>query len=304
MARLGRDLEKLVATLENLLSDTQVDIKSPDYIMGVNSGSFREIDVSLRAQVGSSHVLVILEVRDRRETEDVTWIEQLATKRADVLASKVVAISSSGFSEGARNMAAHLGIELRSVEELTVDAIVDWFRVPYLESMTRHGQFLHAELRAEKEFHDALKAALEKVDGNSPILVHTETRNTISITEAWQEILNQNPQLFDDLEPNGETRRLKLQANYVNPKSRYQVLTSSGPVHIKQIIFDTELSIKVTHEPISQITQYSDADGKRIAQSIRFTTKVGDKDADLGFHKIEGKSETFITLQMDSTSAG
>ena len=115
MARQGRDLEKIVAALERMLSDKGIEIKSPDYIKGVNSGSLREIDVALRARVGSTQILVIIEARDRQNTQDVVWIEQLATKRADVLASKVIAVSSFGFSEGARNAAARLGIELRTV---------------------------------------------------------------------------------------------------------------------------------------------------------------------------------------------
>lgn len=129
MPRQGRELEKLIATLENLLGDTDIEIKSPDYVVGVNSGSRREIDVSLRANVGSSQMLVILETRDRNETDDVRWIEQLATKREDVLASKVVAISSSGFTEGARNTAQKLGIDLRLVDEITLESVATWFQL-------------------------------------------------------------------------------------------------------------------------------------------------------------------------------
>ena len=118
MPREGRTLEKLIASLEKLLTGTNVEIKSPDYIKGVNSESLREVDVSLRTQIGSIEILVILECRDRQKTDDVTWIEQLATKRMDVLASKAVSISSSGFSSGAIKTAKHFGIELRTIESL------------------------------------------------------------------------------------------------------------------------------------------------------------------------------------------
>jgi hypothetical protein len=109
MPRAGRELEKLVEMIEKALSDTDVKIKSPDYIVGVNSKSLREVDISLQTRVGSTDILVILECRDRQSVEDVRWIEELATKREDVLASKAIAVSSSGFSEGARRMSTHLG---------------------------------------------------------------------------------------------------------------------------------------------------------------------------------------------------
>jgi hypothetical protein len=46
--------------------------------MGRNSGTSREVDVSLRSQVGSVSVLVIIECRDRAKPQDVTWIEPAA----------------------------------------------------------------------------------------------------------------------------------------------------------------------------------------------------------------------------------
>ena len=47
MARKGRDLEQLVELLERVLSDgPAIEIKSPEYMRGVNSESNREIDVT------------------------------------------------------------------------------------------------------------------------------------------------------------------------------------------------------------------------------------------------------------------
>ena len=105
MPRAGRSLELLVQALEQLLAGSPVEIRSPDYITSRYSGTAREIDVSLRSHVGSVGVLVIIECRDRAASQDVSWIEQLASKREDVGADKAVAVSASGFSAGARNFA-------------------------------------------------------------------------------------------------------------------------------------------------------------------------------------------------------
>ena len=60
------------------------------------------------------------------EKVDVTWIEQLGLKRDDIGANVAVAVSGSGFSAGAKTMAGRLGIELRTVESITVEDVVGW----------------------------------------------------------------------------------------------------------------------------------------------------------------------------------
>jgi hypothetical protein len=59
MTRPGRALEQLVAELERVLGPTDVVITSPDKIVGKLSKREREVDVSLRASVGSAQILVI-----------------------------------------------------------------------------------------------------------------------------------------------------------------------------------------------------------------------------------------------------
>src|ERR1043165_2179805 len=121
MARAGRDLERLVELLESYLGgNDQIAIKSPDNLLDKVTGGTREVDVSIRSKVGSSEILVILECRDRGAPQDVTWIEQLATKRDDVGANKAVAVSSSGFSEHAINKAKSKSIDLRTIDERSI----------------------------------------------------------------------------------------------------------------------------------------------------------------------------------------
>lgn len=125
VGRAGRDLELLVAELERLLGETRSQIRSPDYILG-RSGTRREVDVSVRSTVGSSELLVVLECRDRQDRQGVNWIEQLAGKARDVRADRMIAVSSSGFSDGARQTAERENITLRTIEELAVDGIFSW----------------------------------------------------------------------------------------------------------------------------------------------------------------------------------
>jgi hypothetical protein len=112
MVKPGKALEQLVAVLESVLGPTDVVMTSPDKIAGKLSNQEREVDVSLRARVGSAQILVIIECRDRQGAQDVRWIEELATKREDVGADKAIAVSPTGFSEAARSLATAKIIDL------------------------------------------------------------------------------------------------------------------------------------------------------------------------------------------------
>jgi hypothetical protein len=126
MPRRGRDLELLVQDLERFLAAAPVEIKSPEYITGKLSRRRREVDVSVRGTVGSVPLFVMIECRKRRDRQDVTWIEQVATKKTDVGANHAVAVSSRPFSAGAINMAATLGIELRTFAQVDETAVQSW----------------------------------------------------------------------------------------------------------------------------------------------------------------------------------
>jgi len=302
MTRAGRDLERLVATIEELLGSADVEIKSPDYVIGVNSGARREIDVSLRTRVGSVEILVILEVRDRKDIEDVTWIEQLATKRDDVRASKVVAISSAGFSKGARELAERLGVELRSVDSLTGESIANWFRRFNFEVTVRYGDLKFQVVPAtdNERVLSLLESTFANVNAQTPIFIHTSTDNVFSTRDVLEEILAEDPQLFDDLQPNGETRQVAIRAQYPDPDSRYQILTEKGPIHVEIILLWGEIGIATAKIPISRVAQYAKTGGDPISQSACFSAKAGGVAIDLGFHKIEEKSRQFVKIDLVS----
>lgn len=126
MSRKGRELERLVSILEKGLASEDIVIKSPDYIIDTVTNDKREVDISIRQNIGTTEILTIVECRDRIATEDVTWIEQLVTKVKDIEASRVIAASSSRFSKGAKSKAQHYGIELRTIDEISNENLDNW----------------------------------------------------------------------------------------------------------------------------------------------------------------------------------
>jgi hypothetical protein len=75
------------------------------------TGESREVDVVATATVGGYSIMISIEVRDHRRSADVTWVEQMAQKHADLPTSKLALWSASGFTKGALAKADTLKIE-------------------------------------------------------------------------------------------------------------------------------------------------------------------------------------------------
>ena len=127
MTTSWREFEQLVARIEESLAPTGAKVTSPDRVKDLVSGRLREVDASIRYNVGSAHILLPLEGRTRRGVQDDTWIEQLATKRAKIGAAKTIAVSATGFSESAVKTAQLYGIELRTLQDRIGEEIVQQF---------------------------------------------------------------------------------------------------------------------------------------------------------------------------------
>lgn len=90
----------------------------------------RQIDVTIRDKDDAAlkEDLTIIECRIHKSPQDVMWIEHLIGRRLSLNADTVIAVSASGFTEGARLKAAKYGIILRDFETLTQEEIRNWGR--------------------------------------------------------------------------------------------------------------------------------------------------------------------------------
>jgi hypothetical protein len=122
-----QDFEKLVAGIEETLVTKGAVVKAPDRVPDLVTGQLREVDASIRLNAGSAPILITIECRRRQGVQDVTWIEQLATKRFQIGAAKTIAVSATPFSEPAIRAARLHGIELRRLEDRIGEEIVQQF---------------------------------------------------------------------------------------------------------------------------------------------------------------------------------
>lgn len=121
-----RQFEVLVARIEQVLTGPNISVVSPDRVRSLITNRKREVDASIRTTVGSAEILVAIECRKRTARQDVTWIEQLGSKKQAIGAARTIAVASTGFSQDAIQTAAHYGVDLRVLSEVTDPEIQEW----------------------------------------------------------------------------------------------------------------------------------------------------------------------------------
>ncbi len=153
-----RKFERMVASIERALAPYGAIVKSPDHIPDVISLNLREVDASIRFQVGSTPILITVECRRRSASQDVTWIEQLVSKKENIGANATIAVSSTGFSAGALDMAKRKGIETRTLTDVTGGEAASWVKTISLVIEFQEWTFQKISVRTEKQTDAALAA--------------------------------------------------------------------------------------------------------------------------------------------------
>jgi hypothetical protein len=83
------------------------------------TGEPREVDVCIETQVAGHRIIVSIECRAHARKQDVGWVEEMHTKHSRLPTSRLILVSSSGFSRYALQVARTYNIETIVPEELT-----------------------------------------------------------------------------------------------------------------------------------------------------------------------------------------
>lgn len=127
MANTGEDLENFVARIERefLPEGFTVDTRVKQYSDGVQLAEF---DIRIAGTIGTVEYCCIIECRDRPGSgpEGADWVQQMIGRREQFRPNKIIAVSSTGFTEPARRSAAQAGIELRHVQQIDLATPAEW----------------------------------------------------------------------------------------------------------------------------------------------------------------------------------
>ena len=290
-----KEFEQLVARIEKDAGPLGLIVRSPDKILCKITGRKREVDVSIRSRAGTTDLLITIECRRRHPKQDVTWIEQLATKRDAIGASCTIAVSSSGFTPNAQAVANRHGIQLRRLSEVSVSEINSLMRLDFVQFNHKRAAPTRVALRLFREEPWTVPNP-EQVDMElppttdlfAPIFRNTETDYTWSLNDMWHQV-QQVGDPFADIQK-GQPPVIRT-ACFPYP-GNVSVETPDGPKRLGDVILSMALWIEM-----EQVTL--DA-----ARKVEYAAPLGEE-----FHRVEFSSarteekDLRITLQMPKDSA-
>jgi hypothetical protein len=272
-----RQFEQLVARIEADAGPLGLSVKSPDRIRCKITGRLREVDASVRASVGTASVLMTIECRKRRPKQDVTWIEQLATKKANIGAVHTIAVSSAGFSDEAKILAAHLGIDLRHLSDVSAAEINKLLRIDFVLFHHKRCSVARVGIRlfrfpawAVPDPQQADFVLPPATDLYTPIFKNIETKRTWSINDLWLQ-LQEATDPFAGIE-RGAGIEVKTAA-FPYP-GNVTVDTATGPQLLGDVMLSVALSIDVEQVTLEEArkVQYTSPDGNAV-QRVEFASR-------------------------------
>ncbi|MDW5549484.1 restriction endonuclease [Methanosarcina sp.] len=274
MPRKGRELEELVATLEKGLSGSSIKITSPDFVEDIVLEEKREVDVSLRFTMGSHDFLLVFECRDHKKTQDVMWIEQLATKRDDICVNKLIAVSSNGFSENARKKAHAKNIELRTLKEIDPKEILGWFQAKKLTVFSLKWNIIKVDIAAHSSLNSSQNEDLEKFIKSSSGSLRSDTKFiydpkidcTLSVNDC---IICNESKIIRDFNPTD--KKMIIQFNICPQDNQLGFFISTPGVLIRMgsIQLKLEIWLEFSVSKIISASSY-DNENNQLAQIVKF----------------------------------
>jgi hypothetical protein len=271
-----REFEQLIARIEADAGPRGIVVTSPDRIRCKLTGRLREVDATIRAKAGTADMLITIECRRRTKVQDVTWLEQLATKRSSIGADRTIAVSLSGFSPEAETAAQRLGITLRRIADvqtedlnpiLGLDFVVFWHKGCACTGVgARTYRPDEGDVRPEPDEVDYVLPS--DTDLSAPIF-HGEDGSSWSINSIWLEVqksLDPYVEIEKGAPPITRTARIPYPGTVT-------VDTPNGPMRLGHVFLSTAMWIEpefVTIEKARKI-QYS-GDGDVALQRVEFSS--------------------------------
>ncbi len=288
-----REFERLIARIEADAGPRGIVVASPDRIRCKVTGRLREVDASIRSRVGTSDVLVTIECRRRAKVQDVTWIEQLATKKCAIGADRTIAVSLSGFTAEAKAVAALNGIDLRSLREvatvdlndlLRLDFVLFWHRASAIARVGIRG-FQTAEWTVPSP-RDVDLVLPSDTDPFAPIFRNTELDTRWSLNDLWHQT-QQTVDAFADV-PKAAPPVFRT-VGFPYPGT-VTVDTADGPIRLGDVLLTVALWVEAEQVTLAQAHKVEYAAGdERALQRVEFASG-------------QGENERRISLQIDKDS--
>lgn len=286
MINKGTGLEIFVSEIEKVFATHPVDV-SINRKTFLNDGTqLAEFDVIVEGKVGTSQVKLLLECRNRPSEGAApgSWIEQLVGRRNLHGFDKVIAVSTTGFSSGARELAAAGGIELREVAEDSLESVSEWFALNEFTVIRRRMDLSSVYFGLSGVEEKAVAAHKNAIaDGKAKFL--TPDGRRVRPKDMFFGVVSSNEQLYQDLEP-GQRKSVSILARY-DPADRFVLESDSGEAEISEIHFKGELWIEENTQAVTPtVRRYENVTAHElITRTASFSLEVGEHNLELAFHR-------------------
>ncbi|WP_440945587.1 hypothetical protein ACSAZL_15910 [Methanosarcina sp. T3] len=236
--------------LHRLILDPKCEIKSPDYLIDKITGQPREVDISIKYDFGYIPIVIIVECRDRNNKEDVTWIEQLVMKCANLNVNKVVAVSSTGFTQPAMTSAQHYGIITHTINEISLGDVKSWFMCSSLEGYHKYFNIINASIGLSGYNTKNFEIKCDRK-------IFSFEDKCYSFNDIFHiEALEKNPQIYNDIEANGLKKIKKFNLKI---SKKYSIIAPDCvEYYLESFAGECELWIEYLNIPFSKIFRFGD----------------------------------------------
>ena len=276
-----KQFEQLIARIEQDADNIGVIVTSPDRIPCQFTGRLREVDASIRIPSGVSEKLITIECRKRSRKQDVTWIEQLATKKIAIKAAKTIAVSSSGFSSDAKTIASQHGIELKKLSEISSDQINSLLGINFIVFWRKVSSIAQLTIRPFQSrkwtvpgSEDLLVELTLETDPFKNIFYSRTTNEYWSINDLWLQ-LQEATDPFADIPKYGPP--IIRTACFPYPGTVF-VDTPSGTYELGDVLVSFSLSLEpeIVNLDEAKKVEYSSHKESSI-QRVEFTSNLDEK---------------------------
>ena len=132
MVQPGQYLEMMMANLQSYLGPQGALVTLREKFYNPESGKqIGEIDITLRGDFGTSKFFYGIECRDRpaEGPQGIPWISQILGKKRLLRPDKMIAVSSTGFTNDAQAFAASENIDLITIRAPAEDLPREWLKI-------------------------------------------------------------------------------------------------------------------------------------------------------------------------------
>lgn len=299
----GKSLENFVAFIEETLVPKGFSVGVNQRVFDDGGKTVAEFDVQIEGKLGSTQLNWLIECRDRPASgpAPTAWIEQLVGRRDRFHFNKVTAVSTTGFVDAAISYARNSGIELREFTETSPQEFDSWLAISHMTHVHRTHKLDLAQINLDEAApSDQIRAtneALKGLDGSARILRGIKDGKTSTLTQAFMGVVELNENLWDDVEPNGKPKKVRIRCEYTNDSDHFVIDTSVGAVRVYSIEYHGELILQELEIPVKTMKYSNITDSNSISEVAKFEGPGHDGAYILEIHRIAGAEQMHVTVR-------